>query len=561
MKHDLRPSPAARGTTRTKALRNAAVLTAVAFGMTLAAAVPATAAPDPDATLRELAEKADILIGSGSVKASESTADGREPNYLAGQEYREVLSSQFNSVSPENEFKWNMVQPQEGVFDFAGLDRLVAFAEEHDMEVKAHSGISRAFNPDYLVAKTDPAEFRAAMVEHFETIMQRYTGKMDRWDVVTEALTTFGGSGLEHNLFYERLGPDYVAEAFRIAHEADPTATLFINENLVEFYPGKRQELYDLVSGLVADGVPIDGVALQMHETFVGPAPGVLTDIVNSYTALGLKVSIAELDVHTYDPISQAQVYGDVMAEALAAGITDISFWGFTDRYLYTWLPGAKPTMFDEEYNPKPAYFAVRDALESFVYNDSAPGLGKLSNTSGWTHGLHDGNYKVKMNLWSGTPGSYFRLYENDVLIDGRPLDARISAQQLVEVDFAGKPNGTYVYRGELVNSEGVTATTTTTVKVTDAAPGKPVVSHDNWDKDGNFTATANLWWGTNADSYVFLLDGVQVGQGTLTAATPNAQSAQVALTGVAPGQHILEAVFTNANGSTTSKPVVVRVK
>ena len=546
-----------------KAISKITLASTVVLGLTLSTAAASAAEPDTDtgATIRELAQEAGILFGSGSVKASESTADDRPANYSTDPRYGQVLAEEFNSLSPENEFKWNMVQPEEGVFDFAGLDRLVAFAEEHGMQAKAHSGISRSFNPDYLVAKTDPAEFHQAMVDHFTTIMQRYTGRMDRWDVVTEALTTFGGTGLEHNLFYDRLGPGYVAEAFRIAHAADPTAKLFINENLVEFYPEKRQELYDLVSGMVADGVPIDGVALQMHETLAGPTPGVLTSIVNEYKALGLDVTIAELDVHTYDPIQQAQIYGDVVAEALAAGIKDISVWGFTDKHLYTWLPGAKPTMFDEEFNPKPAYFAVRDALRSFVAADKAPGRATLSNNGGWNTGLHDGNYTVTMNLWHGTPGSYYRLYENGLLVDARQLNAVDVTSQSVDTSFAGKANGTYTYQAELINAKGVTQTTTTTATVQDAAPGKVAVSTDDWDRDGTFTATATLWWGTNATSYAFFLDGNKVGEGELTADTPHAQAATVALTGVARGTHTLVATFTNANGSSESKPLTVKVK
>jgi endo-1,4-beta-xylanase len=453
-----------------KALSRITLASTVVLGLTLSTAAASAAETETDtgATIRELAQEAGILFGSGSVKASNSTADDRPANYFSDPRYGQVLAEQFNSLSPENEFKWNMVQPEEGVFDFEGLDRLVAFAEEHGMAAKAHSGISRSFNPDYLVDKTDPAEFRQAMVDHFTTIMQRYTGRMDRWDVVTEPFTTFGGTGLEHNLFYDRLGPEYVAEAFRIAHEADPAAKLFINENLVEFYPVKRQELYDLVSGMVADGVPIDGVALQMHETLAGPIPGVLTSIVNDYEALGLEVTIAELDVHTYDPVQQAQIYGDVVAEALAAGITDISVWGFTDKHLYTWLPGAKPTMFDEEFNPKPAYFAVRDALQSFVANDKKPSKANLSSTRG--NGAHDGEYTVRMELRNGTPGSYYRLYENDVLVAAQQLDAVDVTSQSVETSFTGKPNGTYTYRAELINSEGVTKTTKTKVKVKNAA-------------------------------------------------------------------------------------------
>ncbi|ABS04023.1 endo-1,4-beta-xylanase [Kineococcus radiotolerans] len=360
--------------------RSVAMLAAVGLGLTLSAGLTqnATAAPsgaqpahprssdDPN-SLREVAESAGVLIGSGAIKSMTTTSDGRPSNYLAEPQFREVLAEEFNSLSPENDLEWTFVQPQEGVYDFEGLDRLVAFAQENDMEVKGHGLISACCNPDYLVAKIgDPVAFRAAMVEHFTTVMQRYAGKMDRWDVVSEALTTYGGEGLQHTDFYQALGPEYVAEAFRIAHAADPNAKLFLNENLVEAFPQKRQELYELVSGLVADGVPIHGVALQMHQTLQGPQPGVITEMANAYHALGLEVSIAELDVHTLDSAAQAQIYHDVVAEALNSGITEISFWGFTDKHLYTWLPGAKPLIFDEQYQPKAAYFAVLDALQDF---------------------------------------------------------------------------------------------------------------------------------------------------------------------------------------------------
>lgn len=306
--------------------------------------------------LRKEASKKDILIGSGAIN----------PTYLDDPRFAAVLAKQFNSLSPENELKWSFIHPTEGTFNWETIDRLIDFSKANDMVVKGHGLISSCCNPSYLLNITDPAAFRAAMTAHFEAVMHRYDGKMDRWDVVTEALETQGG-GLQANAFYDVLGPGYIEDAFRIARAAAPDAKLFINDNLVESLPGKRQELYDLVSGLVANGTPIDGVALQMHITEVAPTPGVITDMANSYKALGLEVAIAELDVHTLNATLQADIYGAVIDEALRVGITDISFWGFTDKHAFTWLPGAKPLMFDENYRAKAAFYATHTALANYV--------------------------------------------------------------------------------------------------------------------------------------------------------------------------------------------------
>jgi len=313
------------------------------------AAVPSTGTT----SLRHEAQKKGILIGSGAIN----------PTYLNDTRFSAVLAEQFNSLSPENELKWSEIEPTKGQYNWETIDRLVDFAQQNDMAVKGHGLISGAFNPDYLLNITDPTALRDEMTSHFNAIMHRYQGKLDRWDVVTEVLKT-NGSGLNpENHFYKVLGPDFIADAFRTARAADADAKLFFNENLVEVQPGKRQELLELISGLLSVGVPIDGVALQMHITIIPPAPGVITEMVNSYKALGLEVAIAEMDVHTYNTTQETQIYGNVIAEALSAGITDISFWGFTDAHAYTWLPGAQPLIFDANYTAKNEFYAVHAAL------------------------------------------------------------------------------------------------------------------------------------------------------------------------------------------------------
>jgi len=190
----------------------------------------------------------------------------------------------------------------------------------------------------------------------------------------------------------------------------------------------------------------------------------------------------------------------------------------------------------------------------------TVPGVGELSSDNGWDTGLLDGDYRITMNLWWGENGSRFTLFENGSEISSQWLTPGTPAAQTAWADVAGRPNGTYVYTGVLTNSKGSTETKSLTVQVKDAAPATPVLSHDNQDRDGNYTVTATLRWGTNATSYRFLENGVQVAAGALTSATPNAQSAKLPVTGKPAGKYTYTVEFRNAAGTMVSKPLSVTV-
>lgn len=338
------------------------------------------------APLRELADRVGVRFGS-AVMARDLRRDAA---------YAPVLAREFNSLTPFVEMKWGHIHPEPDRFDFEMADELVGFAEAHGMGVRGHTLVYGQVvdppNPEYLSATTDPEALRTLMKEHIRTVAGRYAGRVGAWDVVNEPLVPFGdtskGDGLSEHVFSRVLGPGYVAEALRVAREADPDARLFLNEFGV-LLPGPKQDrYYRLVKDLLAEGAPLDGVGLQGHVLPLFGSPDPTGEQVEAtlrrFAALGVVVEITELNVFTrklghvltlglsYDEAvelrRQAEVYATVTRACLAVPeCQGVTLWTFTDRYPTTIETLTRlediPLIFDNDYHPKPAAFALRETL------------------------------------------------------------------------------------------------------------------------------------------------------------------------------------------------------
>lgn len=272
--------------------------------------------------------------------------------------YSATLVREFNQLTPEFEMIWGFVQPSPGVWGFATVDALVDFAEQAGLRVQGTPLVWHEYMPAFVQA-LDAASLRAALEAHVRTVVARYRGRIASYVVVNEALA---GAAMRQTIFLERLGPGYIADAFRWAHEEDPDALLFLNDFAIEGTTVISDFMYDLVQGLLQQGVPIHGVGMQGHFTFY-PQPPVesIRQNIQRFCALGLQVQITELDVADDDLVSQRRIYRDVAsacgAEPCCTGVTT---WGLTDKY--HWLDMEALT-FDAEYAPKLAYFGMRDGL------------------------------------------------------------------------------------------------------------------------------------------------------------------------------------------------------
>ena len=246
---------------------------------------------------------------------------GAAANHLTYISHAPLLEQHFNSMTTENEMKFESLQPQQNQFDYSVADPMLAFAKSHNMAVRGHALVWHRQTPSWVFtdsqgqARSKEATL-AIMKNHIDNVVGHFKGKVDYWDVVNEAIMDDGAlrTDKEQNddqksLWYRNIGKDYIAAAFHYAHAADPNAKLFYND-YYNYIPARHQAIYQLLKDLLADGVPIDGVGLQAHiNTIPSSDPqhqsyyqriDNLEKAIKLYASLGLDVQLTELDVSLY---------------------------------------------------------------------------------------------------------------------------------------------------------------------------------------------------------------------------------------------------------------------
>jgi endo-1,4-beta-xylanase len=204
------------------------------------------------------------------------------------------ITEQFNSITPENIMKCELIHPGWNEYHFDLADKYVAYGMKHQMFIVGHTLIWHSQLSPFVKNIKSSDSLQLFMTHHINTIAGRYAGKVNSWDVVNEALNDDGT--LRHSIFLEKLGEDYIRRAFELAAKAAPNTELYYNDYNIE-QPKKRAGVVALVKKLRAGGTRIDGIGIQGHWSILGPP---LKDIENSileYSALGLKISFTELDL------------------------------------------------------------------------------------------------------------------------------------------------------------------------------------------------------------------------------------------------------------------------
>ncbi len=357
-----------------KSRLRAVALLAGLFALTLLirASNPSTGNSSP--TLRKAAAARGVLIGAAV-----------HTRFLGEPAFTQILTAEFSQLEPENEMKFALIHPRPDTdphpYDFTGADTLVSFAQAHDMKVRGHTLLWHRQVPTWITKGTyTPSQLAAILHGHVNTVMSHYASKVYAWDVVNEAFNDDGT--MRHTVWYDQPGigfagggTKYVEEAFRWARAADPRAKLFYNDYDAEPINPKSDAVYAMAVDFKRRGVPLDGIGIQAHVDLSFDNPSVLASFrknMRRFADLGLEIHITELDVRLHDGSAaslsaQAKIYAEITRACLELPACKvIQTWGVSDNH--SWIPSEYPDLgwpllWDANYQKKPAYAAMLDAL------------------------------------------------------------------------------------------------------------------------------------------------------------------------------------------------------
>ena len=305
-----------------------------------------------------------------------------------------LVPQQFNTATPENIMKAEIIHPEWNRYNFDMADKLVAYAKKNGMMVNAHTLIWHSQLPPFMRRMKNADSVRQYMTNHIQTVAARYDGKVYSWDVVNEALNEDGT--MRKSVFLDNLGDNFVVDAFRLSQQAAPNTQLYYNDYNIE-QPKKRAGTIELIKKIQAAGVRIDGVGIQGHWHLKNIPYADIEESIKAFSALGLKVMFTELDISVlpnarnvigadvnqraeYEAQNNPYTSGlpDSVQTALAndyaalfqlflkyrSNISRVTFWGVNDGQ--SWLNDFPirgrtnyPLLFDRQFKPKPAFYKV----------------------------------------------------------------------------------------------------------------------------------------------------------------------------------------------------------
>ncbi len=278
--------------------------------------------------------------------------------------YRERFAALLNYCTLP--FYWASYEPERGRPDYAATERVLAWCAQQGIVCKGHplAWDHPAGSPRWL--PDDPAQIEALSLGRVREIVSRFKGRIDRWDVVNEAThLPEGRNGTPMTRWGQAIGPvEFVRRHLRVARQANPTATLLVNdyrtdpayERILEAQRPQGQWLFDAI-----------GIQSHMHGG-VWPARKV-QEICDRFARFNVPIHFTETTIVSGARQPDGRSWGPTTAQGEARqaeetvrfytllfahpAVQAITWWDFSDRGAWQ---GAPAGWLRRDMTPKPVY-------------------------------------------------------------------------------------------------------------------------------------------------------------------------------------------------------------
>jgi endo-1,4-beta-xylanase len=310
---------------------------------------------------------------------------------LSDTPYAKLFDREAAILFTEDDLLWWRLRPTpKSGLRFAHSDQIVDFAERHELLVLgAHLVWDEGFGEGWTesdFSSLDAKTARKLLFGTVDAVVKRYRGRIAAWIVSNEVID---GAGLRTDVAWYTIGPSYVQEAFERTHDADPKATLLINDfgfetdDQFNVAADRRSAMLALLDELLDAKAPVHALGIQAHlraDQFPdGFDAHAYRKFLSDVSDRDLRIVITELDVLDDGLPANAAVRDRAIADTYRRyletaldepAIASVINFGLTDRY--TWLQedfprddkaARRPLPFDEKLRPKPAYEALHGSL------------------------------------------------------------------------------------------------------------------------------------------------------------------------------------------------------
>lgn len=374
-----------------------------------------TSTPHPPETIREFADALGIKIAVmlntdklgleiGKVKYVDSAVNIGNQIMISDDLFFRYIFSRFDfhkvldnwadvknqlengKIPFEKEILWNPW----GRGEAGGLFEI---ANQYQMEVVVDNLLWSEDIPESLFFENFAKDELAKIAEYMlKAKMLRYKGKVTEWSVISESVARHMWGDNKSAFWEKRIGyPEIIYLAFEWAKEIDSNAQLnFITDDILDAitWDARQQEYREflkLLDNLKQNQIPIDGISFENNFWIYAPPEAEdMLETIKKVQSMGYKVGHAQTTVVVSDrwPIypdrkktvksvddkflAQAKIYKDTF-DIYTQTESGFGYYGVFDGdswYKALGVNDAAPLILDENFNPKPAYYAILDILK-----------------------------------------------------------------------------------------------------------------------------------------------------------------------------------------------------